>query len=756
MLKLTFEITLVTGYHVGAGFEKGFNVDSALLRDAGDMPVLRGTGLTGLLRDGAYRLLELPPLAKYSAQEILERLFGSPAQIKRWRVSSTQTRPTGRMAKDAEAVHRVRIDPLSRRAEPRKLFSQEEGLAGQVFSFTMTCPKNDAAALDDAAFLAAAARNVRQLGRSRRRGLGECVIHLSDVHGAGVDKPADQSWEQWFLKRFTEVWMQGSPAEGTMPAVKSEIQSVNVSKGATVRLRVIVRLDEPLLVARRSAGNQFDTHPFIPGGAVLGFLAGQAAEKCDLAEPEVYSNFISLFLRGGVTFPVLYPAYFHENHLYPAIPAPLGLVTCSVVPFQDESEGHGAYPAWVYDKCPRCKNRLESIGDFMIIERDSSTFSPLRSSEMHVCIDKKTQRVVQGDLYGYTALRARQYFVGELLCSGEASWQRLREMTGIGEESPLTWWLGKARQRGYGQVTAWLERCDDYQQTWIRLPLQQRVSDPEQAITVTLLTDTIVSNLWGQQAAGFTEDWLEQTLGLGPLEVQNAFARTRVVDGFNATLGLPRWRITALVAGSTALITLEKPIKGWEERMEMLEAEGIGLRRSEGFGRLAFNHPVFEQCQNIRESAIPLDPQLWLNGRRGSDLVMKLWEEELDKNRSVLLKIKKQHGKRFNSCFGALARWLYLSGDHPLEEVIVQLLSMSDQEQGFGKPNEALVAAIGKQEYGERSKDNFFTKEGKDGIEAILKTLEYLKKEDPLHRRGGIRRLSEWIAGLVREEESAL
>jgi hypothetical protein len=62
----------------------------------------------------------------------------------------------------------------------------------------------------------------------------------------------------------------------------------------------------------------------------------------------------------------------------------------------------------------------------------------------------------------------------------------------------------------------------------------------------------------------------------------------------------------------------------------------------------------------------------------------------------------------------------------------------------------------GKQEYGERSKDNFFTKEGKDGIEAILKTLEYLKKEDPLHRRGGIRRLSEWIAGLVREEESAL
>ena len=367
MLRLTFEIRLKTNYHVGAGFGKGVNVDSALLREASDIPVLRGTVMAGLLRDGAYRLLEFPPLAKHSTKKTLERMFGSPAQIKRWRISSAY--PIERKFKDAEAVHRVRIDPLTRFAEPRKLFSQEEGLAGQVFSFTITCAKNDAAALDEAAFLVAAARNVRQLGRSRRRGLGECVIHLIDVNGVeGTEKPTEQSWEENFLRRFVDVWMQGNPAEVTKSAVKTEIQTVNVHKGATVCLRVVVRLDEPLLIARRSAGNQFDTYPFIPGNTILGFLAAQAAEKCNLSDPEIYHDFVSLFLRDGIIFPVLYPAFHAQNYLYPTIPAPLGLVTCNVVPIQGGSEGHGAYPAWMYDKCPICSNRLELINDFMILK----------------------------------------------------------------------------------------------------------------------------------------------------------------------------------------------------------------------------------------------------------------------------------------------------------------------------------------------------------------------------------------------------
>ena len=46
--------------------------------------VVRGSTLAGLLRDAAWHLLDLSPLAMHSKEEVLERIFGSSAQTKRW------------------------------------------------------------------------------------------------------------------------------------------------------------------------------------------------------------------------------------------------------------------------------------------------------------------------------------------------------------------------------------------------------------------------------------------------------------------------------------------------------------------------------------------------------------------------------------------------------------------------------------------------------------------------------------------------
>ena len=62
---LVFRIALKSNYHLGAGYGKGFGVDSALSREDDRRPVIRGTTLCGLLRDGARRLLQLPAMEKY-------------------------------------------------------------------------------------------------------------------------------------------------------------------------------------------------------------------------------------------------------------------------------------------------------------------------------------------------------------------------------------------------------------------------------------------------------------------------------------------------------------------------------------------------------------------------------------------------------------------------------------------------------------------------------------------------------------------
>jgi len=740
-IELTFKITFESNYHVGAGYGKGFGVDSALLREANGAPVLRGSAVAGLLRGGAYRLLELAPLQNHHRDETLMRLFGAPAQAKRWHIASA--RPVAPQAEDSQAVQRVRIDPRARRAEPRKLFSQEEGNAGQVFRFTVTCAADDDATLDDAALLVAAARNVRQLGRSRRRGLGECVIHLTGVNGIGDAEPVDQSWEDWFLDRFDRVWLRGSPALVEQTESKVDLPAINVTGGTTVRVRLIVRLDEPLIIAERApAGNQFDSRPSIPGSAVLGTLASLAAECCDLSDPDEYHDFVALFRRGGATFPMLYPAHEYRDNLYPTIPAPLGLMTCSVVPVEGKSEGHGACKAGTHERCPQCdtkgyKNRLEPVNGFPILKRQGPyTLSPNRSSELHIQIDDETGRVKKGQLYSYTVLNAGQYFVGELLCADETAWTRLQEMAGIAEKTPLTWRIGKARRRGYGQVTAWLERCDDPPQTWIQLALDKRVTDIDQVFSLTLLTDTITTNPWGQQATGFTKEWLEQTLDLGPVEITDAYARTRVLDSFNTHLGLPRWRDTALTAGSVVWLKLQSPPDDWQARMQQLETESIGLRHNEGFGRVAFNHPIYERREELQDSAIGLDPEMRLGSKPGKDTFMKHWEEELERL-----------PKKLDPRFTPLARWLHTRSDESPENLLGQL-------SVIGQPNSDLIATIGgRDEYGDRSEDNFFTQEGKDGVQAVRNALQYLKQEDQQNWSRGIERLADWLAALAGDKK---
>jgi CRISPR-associated protein Csx10 len=730
MLTLTFEITLLSNYHSGAGYGKGFGLDSALLREADGTPVLRGSGLAGLFRDSVYRLLKLKPLSQHNTNEVQERLFGSPARAKRWHFSSA--RPVERQSADAQIVQRVRIDPRTRRAEPRKLFSQEEGNAGQVFRFTITCAATDEAALDDAALLVAAARYIRQLGRSRRRGLGECVIHLTEV--SGMKQISPDSWEAWFLERFERAWLRGQPAPIESTVAKADLPAVQAgtSHGPAVRVRVIVRLDEPLLIAERApAGNQFDARPVIPGSVILGALASQAAEHCDLADPNHYHNFVALFRRGGVLFPTLYPAHEYSNNLYPAIPAPLGMLTCSVVPFEGDDAGHGTYIAKDVQECRHCSNRLEPVAGFVVLKRGNPyTLRVSRSSELHIQVDEETGRVKTGQLYGYTVLDAGQYFVGELLCTDEDTWTRLKEMTGITEETPLTWRLGKARRRGYGQVTVWLGRCDSAYPTWIQIPLEKRVTDPGRPISLTLLTDTIIADPWGRQVVGFTKEWLESVLGLGPVQIQDAYARTRSVDSFNATLGLPRWRDTVLMAGSVVWFQLQAPPKDWPARMQKLETEGIGLRRNEGYGRVAFNHPVYERREELQESAIRLEERMRQASRPTKDTFITHWEKELEETLP----------KKLDPRFGALARWLYAHRDESPETLLNQL-------NAVGEPDQTLIDAIGgESEYGSRSKDNFFAQEGKAGIQAICKALEYLKEKDQQNWSRGVAVLADQLA----------
>jgi len=170
-IRLVFELTFRSDYHVGSGRGLGTGVDSALLRDGDGKPVLRGTTLAALIREGLRQLLNTQTFAQfyphiYANDDYGEqckdqraedpcwecRIFGTPKFPKRWVFSSARPLEFQAVASatlnsretwGGQTTTRVRINPRTRRAEEGKLFTIEEGDQRLAFRFTTTCDAAD-------------------------------------------------------------------------------------------------------------------------------------------------------------------------------------------------------------------------------------------------------------------------------------------------------------------------------------------------------------------------------------------------------------------------------------------------------------------------------------------------------------------------------------------------------------------------------------------------------------------------------------
>lgn len=766
-IRLEFDIEFKSDYHVGAGHGLGLQVDSALLRDADGVPVIRGTVLAGLLRESLTNLLSLSSFAgqrrcqasgnrqgsdrycgQYTANGNVScpvcSIFGSPGRRKRWRISSA--RPQGMTEPQvssnkwragvtaAQITTRVRVNPRTRRAEENKLFTREEGDGSLHFRFVAVCLSDDADAQREAEWLVAAARMLRHLGAGKRRGYGECEIHL-----------VDRAQEATILQRFAKR-LQGEQVEVPAPPVSEiGIKPLNLPANPgnhAFRMRVLIRLDEPLLIAKRAeAGNQYETLDTIPGSVLRGALAWRVARRLgQQLQGAAYQHFVDLFWRDTVRFSMLTPIEIESDQMgYPTIVAPRDLMTCEAYPGfakPSKDKGCGVWSRFdsVPETCPVCVTdhgsaKLETLGGFISLVKGAprSKHAPDPTVEMHIRIDPDSGRVRTGDLYGYVTLAPGQYFFGEITCTDANIWNALQTMADLqpgGAVNELH--LGKAAQRGYGKVSAVFQPINE--PLFSLQPLKERLDSTEH-ITMLLLSDAIVVDPWGRFWRGFDAAWLKRELQLPDgAEVsidcnQNgevlAFSAVRSVDSFNATLGLPRARDIAIVAGSSVRLSFKGiQLNELLQCLEKVEARGIGLRRNEGFGRVAFNHPVYNQLQTINSPMLDLSPLKPVSSAETEHFGKLLqftqaWDQKL---------AEKNFDRFSDERFEAVARLLHISQRTSVDEIKQDLQQLGNAENVLGKSLPG------------RDKPNFFKPDEKSGMDCIACLLDRLANELKEHK----------------------
>jgi CRISPR-associated protein Csx10 len=204
-----------------------------------------------------------------------------------------------------------------------------------------------------------------------------------------------------------------------------------------------------------------------------------------------------------------------------------------------------------------------------------------------------------GDIYRYVSLSAGQTFEALVLCDEPACAGRILQWMGGGEEwrgGGPTWSLGKSRSTQGGVQTrlesAWEAGQGD---PWGEAPEIGRASrlEDQDVLVVTLLSDLLARDAGGQFVAGpeaITRALNRALEAIGEEECFSApkrvYMEPSLAGGFNREWGLHLPEADAAAMGS--VLVYPNPDLS-PESLRALEWRGIGSRRAEGFGRIAFN-----------------------------------------------------------------------------------------------------------------------------------------------------------------------
>lgn len=396
------------------------------------------------------------------------------------------------------------------------------------------------------------------------------------------------------------------------------------------------------LANRQGAGNHSTTLDYLPGTAVRGALAMAYLNYPRLqkrVEQQLqplgwtFQNYFNwLFLSGQVRFPNLYP---HQRSL--SLVVPLSARSCKrFTGFRDDdqlSETHGVKDVLLGEpddfRCPAqpkrkpvCDAQMELPNRLQFYESTDGRIDGARRVKVErrlltrTAMENATETVRPAMLYSLEALEEGgggcPIFSGVLQADAppELSPERQADLlqllrAELGREELTNLQLGAARTRGLGTVKlepldhetfalpSLEDRFDQLQQVWRQT---QSSSATPNVFTLTLNADAIVlDELWRYRSRLDEETLAREAPGAPPVELRRCFTRTRIVSGWNSAHRLPKEDELAIVKGAAFLYTTTADREILLVWLRQIEEQGIGERRSEGFGQVIACHPFHRE-----------------------------------------------------------------------------------------------------------------------------------------------------------------
>ncbi len=383
-----------------------------------------------------------------------------------------------------------------------------------------------------------------------------------------------------------------------------------------------IRAATPLALRRGRDTEHAETLPYLPGTVLLGafatvhtWLRGKETEE-----------FATFFRRNQIRFGNAYPARFSneelQHDLAPVLPIPTSARSCKRASgFHCDSapaqERHGVSDhliPWTMfalsgeqeytildnvSRCAMCKEPMDRISGFYrrsaegkIGRADVKTQLMTRTG-----ISRTRGTVQESILYSREAIRAGSEFWGwvevpeHLQEAFKAFYEEVRQVGLLR--------IGTSRSRGLGGIL--LSDLEPLTQESSFPDLRERVSSfstalKEQArqvhvplnglqyfVSLTLTADAIFLDRLLRYHTNLDEV-IRDEAGVTGAKLVYTNASSHILHGWNELIGLPRVSIPVVGMGAVFLFGFEQEPN--YAALDRLEREGIGERRSEGFGTL--------------------------------------------------------------------------------------------------------------------------------------------------------------------------
>lgn len=354
----------------------------------------------------------------------------------------------------------------------------------------------------------------------------------------------------------------------------------------------LLHTQQPILATSLQGDPNSDvSYPYIPGSMIRGVLIGRylkrhLRETDDILNSQSFPDVTRLFFNDRKTsYLNAYPADLQHKR---TLPVPRSWYKDKGVDFS-ETDDRTVYD---FSKIP-VDERDEDLSPKLLDEKfctvdgeDVLLYRVKRRINIHNQRDRKKGRGTEanGAVFCYDAIDAKQTFQAVVLCDSEQDVDTIKSLL-----QPKDIWLGGSQSAGYGHtIIELVQNNADWHEAGI--PLEERIKrNRNEDLTITLLSDTIVRNEYGQVVAD--SEVLRQLLSVSlnvEFEFQECgiYASSLIVGGFNRKWGLPLPQTLAFAAGSVFIFN---KVDLDLQRIKTLEEQGIGERRVDGFGRVIVN-----------------------------------------------------------------------------------------------------------------------------------------------------------------------